>query len=91
MVKYVIGTFSGLDMPMSPRAKGARSFDMYLQGIDEATLQKHRDQSLNATIEDIKKLKPRIEKILEDDYLVVVGSGNKIDENRELFDEIINL
>ena len=33
MTKYIIGTFSALDTPMNPEAKGSRSLSAYLEGI----------------------------------------------------------
>lgn len=31
MTKYIIGTFSALDTPMNPEAKGSRSLSAYLE------------------------------------------------------------
>lgn len=91
MTKYIIGTFSSLDMPQNPQLKGYRSFDMYMCGFDEKTIQGFRDKTLNTSVSDIKKLKPVIQKILDDGYCCVLGNSAKIDENAELFDEMINL
>ncbi|MFW5669859.1 MAG: insulinase family protein, partial [Acetivibrio ethanolgignens] len=46
MTKYIIGAISALDTPLTPMAKGSRSFGAYLCGVDEAFLQKERDEVL---------------------------------------------
>ena len=33
MTKYIIGTFSAIDTPLNPEAKGERSMTAYLEGI----------------------------------------------------------
>ena len=40
MTKYIIGTFSALDTPMNPEAKGSRSLSAYLEGITYEQIQR---------------------------------------------------
>ena len=54
MTKYIIGTFSALDTPMNPEAKGSRSLSAYLEGITYEQIQKERNEILNAQPEDIR-------------------------------------
>ena len=49
MTKYIIGTVSDLDMPLGPRAKGARSMTAYLQELTYEEIQKERDEIIGAT------------------------------------------
>ena len=56
MTKYIIGTFSALDTPMNPEAKGSRSLSAYLEGITYEQIQKERNEILNAQPEDIRRL-----------------------------------
>ena len=57
MTKYIIGTFSALDTPMNPEAKGSRSLSAYLEGITYEQIQKERNEILNAQPEDIRDRK----------------------------------
>lgn len=59
MTKYIIGTFSALDTPMNPEAKGSRSLSAYLEGITYEQIQKERNEILNAQPEDIRRLADR--------------------------------
>ena len=53
-------------------------------------LKKERHEIVNVTLDDIKALKPLIEKVLSDDALCAIGNENKI-ESSTLFKETKNL
>ena len=91
MTKYVIGTISGLDTPLTPRQSGSRSMTAYLTGTTEEMAQKTRTQILDATQEDVRALAPYVEAILSKGAVCVVGNEEKIQSEKELFDDIIAL
>lgn len=91
MTKYVIGTISNLDAPMTPSLKGSRGMSAYLSGVTEEMMQSERDQVLMASAGDIQKLAEIIEAILNTKSFCVVGNESKIEANRDLFGEISNL
>lgn len=69
MTKYIIGTFSALDTPMNPEAKGSRSLSAYLEGITYEQIQKERNEILNAQPEDIRRLADLVEAVLKKDSI----------------------
>lgn len=91
MTKYIIGTFSGLDIPLTPQRKGSRSFESWMRGANEEYYRKDRLGVLGTYQDDIKALEPAISAMLSDDRLCVIGNSDSIDENAGLFDEIYNL
>lgn len=91
MTKFVIGTISDFDTPLTPRVAGARSLVAYLIGQTFDQLQKERDQVLQATQEDIRALAPLMEEALSDGALCVVGSEDKINQDHDLFGKIRTL
>ncbi len=91
VTKYIIGTFSTLDTPLTPQNKGKRSLSMYLARLSEAELQKERNQVLNVTIEDIRNCHKYITAMMEAGNICVIGNESKINENKELFKEIKTL
>lgn len=91
ITKYIIGTFSTLDAPLTPQAKGKRSLSMHLAGITEEELQKERDEVLNVTIEEIRELHKLIQSIIDAGNICVIGNESKITENKEMFKEIKSL
>ena len=88
MTKYVIGTISGLDTPLTPRSAGARSMTAYLTGTAPEDIQKVRDEVLSASADDIRALAPFIEAILKQDAVCVVGNEEKIQAAGPLFDSV---
>lgn len=90
VTKYIIGAIGVLDTPLSPKDKGERSFIAYLQGVTYEDLKKERQEVLNVTLDDIKALKPLIEKALSDNAICVIGNENKVDESK-MFKEKKNL
>lgn len=88
MTKFVIGAFSNLDMPLSPSAKGLRSSLAYLSGITEEILQRERDEVLNVTVEDIRKLAEPVKAALSFDCVCTVGNAGMIADQADLFMEV---
>lgn len=91
MTKYIIGTISTMDTPMTPSQRGIRSLTMYLIGATEEILQEKRDQILDATPQDVRDLAPLIRDTINQNYFCVVGNEDVIEENAELFDEVKDL
>lgn len=91
MTKYIIGTFSALDTPMNPEAKGNRSLSAYLEGITYEQIQKERNEILNAQPEDIRRLADLVEAVLKKDSICVIGNENMIKESAGLFENVEKL
>ena len=91
MNKYIIGTISNMDRPMTPSAKGDRSMNLYMNHVSGEMIQKERMDVLNAEQEDIRKLSAVVEALLSADQLCVIGSEEKIEAQKEMFGEVKTL
>ena len=91
MTKFIIGAVSETDMPLSPAAKGARSMIAYLTGMTWEETQKERDEMLQASPADIRRLADYLDAFLSYDCLCVVGNEEKIREQQGLFDVLEHL
>ncbi len=91
MNKYIIGTISNIDRPMTPSAKGDRSMNLYMNHVSEDVIRKERMEVLDATQEDIRKLAAVVEAMLRAEQLCVIGSEEKIEEQKEMFAEVKTL
>ena len=91
MTKYIIGTFSALDTPMNPEAKGSRSLSAYLEGITYEQIQNERNEILNAQPENIRRLADLVEAVLKKDSICVIGNENMIKESAGLFENVEKL
>ncbi len=88
MTKYVIGTISDVDTPLTPSVKGSRGLSAYLSGVTEEMLQEERDQILTATQKDIRALAPIVQAVLDTGSLCVIGNEEKVKKNQEIFKEV---
>ena len=91
MTKYVIGTISNLDAPLTPSVKGSRGLSAYLSGVTEEMMQTERDQILGADKEDIRALAAQVRAVLATGSFCVVGNEEKIEANRGMFGEVSSL
>ena len=88
MVKFIIGTIGEMDSPLTPSAKGMRSFTHYMTNTTMDMLRKDRAQVLDATVESIRELAPLIDAAVKQDYLCVVGGQKAINEAKDMFDVV---
>lgn len=85
ITKTIIGTISGMDVPLTPNMNGSRSLTGYLSGITEEELQEERDQVLNCSLEDIRSLAPVMRAVADSSNLCVIGNERHLTDEKELF------
>lgn len=88
MNKYIIGTMSNLDQPMTPAAKGDRSMNLYMNHVSAKMIREERNQVLDATQEDIRELAQVVEAMMKAEQICVIGSEDKIEENSDMFENV---
>lgn len=91
MTKYIIGTISSVDTPLTPKAKGLRSMGAWLTGVTEEDVQKERDEILHATAEDIRNAAAMAEAVLGAGKICVLGNEGRVAENENLFRSVETL
>lgn len=88
MTKYVIGTMAAAETQLTPSMKGERAMVHYLSGNTRESRMKIRDEVINCQVEDIRKLAPLVESVIKDPYICVMGSEDKIERDKALFDAV---
>lgn len=91
MTKYLIGAIAKLDAPMTPSAEGSYCFLCYMAGVTDDMLQQERDQILAANPAKIRSLAPIIKAVTDSGIICAIGGEDKIEENRESFDNILSI
>ncbi len=91
MTKYIIGTISSMDTPLSPQAKGRRSLSAYITGTPYEHIQKIRDEVLSTSRDDIRSLSWVVRSVLEDGNRCIIGDENEIVKENGLFDTVESL
>lgn len=91
MTKYVIGTMSQLDAPLTSSQKGERATNQYIRKISQIKIQEERNQILATKQADISKLSGLVEEAMKQNYLCVFGNEQKIKENQNLFNHVTSV
>ena len=91
MTKYIIGTISSMDTPLTPYIRGIRNLSMYLSGVTAEMLQKERDEVLGASENDIRALADIAQAVLDSGDICAIGGAGKIEAEKELFKETLRL
>jgi len=91
MTRFIIGTISNMDRPLSPSREGETALSYYLTQTSEKEVQDIRDAVLSTTTEDIREMADFVEKILEQSALCVYGNEDKIKSEKQLFKETFTL
>lgn len=91
MTKYVIGTMAADEIQLTPSMKGERAMVHYLSGNTRESRMKIRDEIINCQVEDIRKLAPLVDSVMKDPYICVMGSEDRIQKDKDLFDTIRSL
>ena len=88
MDKFIIGTMSGVDAPMTPKMKGEAAMTCYLHGVTLADRQKARDEVLATRQADIRALAPLVTACMKENVLCVFGGEEKIRAASDVFGEV---
>ena len=88
MTKYIIGTISAIDMPLTPSLFGSISMRNYLTGLTYEETQRVRDEILAASSEDIRKTADAVQEALTSGAVCVIGSETAVLSEKELFDRV---
>ena len=91
MTKYIIGTLSRIDIPLTPSIRGEKAMNWYFTGMTQEVAQQNRDELLAATTADIRALAPMIRAVMSDNCLCVMGSELLLRKERDLFDHLVSL
>ena len=91
MRKYIIGTMSSLDLPMTPALRGPRAMGMYFSGAKLEDKVEFRKQVIACKPENIVALADVVEPVLKDNHICTMGNEQKIKDAGDVFDNIISL
>lgn len=91
MTKYVIGTISKMDIPLTNSMHLLVAAIDELKGCTAQMRQKARNEVLDVTAEDIRALAEVLQDVLAQNHYCVVGSTEAIEKNQTSFSRIIKV
>lgn len=91
LTNYIIGSMSKFDPAMTPSMLGRTDLVRYMQGTDMEELNRNLKEALETSLEEIKAYSTFIRKAMQENYLCTLGSKEKIEECKDVFQEVKNL
>lgn len=85
LTKYIIGTFSDYERPISPAGKASRSFSAYLAGKTYEDVVRERGEMLDITEEEFRAVAPAFDAVVSENCFCVVGNEKAILDNCDMF------
>lgn len=91
MRKYIIGTMSGIETPLTPSLSLAKYVRMHFTGYTAEDMGRIKREIIATKKEDIQWLAPLMAAFKEGQYRVTLGSQGKVEEAKDIFTEIVSL
>ena len=91
LTTFIIGTISRIDPATTPHMKGETATGRFISNVSQDDVQKSRDEILNTRVKDIKDCVDILESSMKENYVCALGNENKIRENKELFNNLVQL
>ncbi len=91
MLKYIIGTISQKDSPLPTSQRGNVALSRYRTGRTFDKIQRERDEILSTTAQDVRDYARLMRQLSENGAICVFGGEDIINENKNLFKNIIKL
>jgi presequence protease len=91
MTRYIIGTISEMDSPLTPSQKGDQAVSMFFSQRTAEEVQHDRDAVLSATQQDIRGFSKMVADVLAQNALCVYGSSDRLTTDQSLFNSLVKI
>jgi Zn-dependent M16 (insulinase) family peptidase len=91
MTRFILGTISGIDTPMTPSQRGDNAVSSWFTKRTLADVQKDRDDILSTKAADISAFAKMVKDILDQKALCVYGNKDKVTLEKTTFNALIEL
>jgi Zn-dependent M16 (insulinase) family peptidase len=91
MTRYIIGTISEMDSPLTPSQKGDQAVSMYFSRRTSEEVQNDRTAVLAVTQDDIRSFAQMVADVLQQNALCVYGNTEKLTTDQSLFKSLVKI
>ena len=91
MTRYIIGTISEMDSPLTPSQKGDQAVSMFLSQRTIEEVQHDRDAVLSTTPQDIRGFSKLTADVLSQDAFCVYGNADRLTTDQGLFHHLVKI
>lgn len=88
LTKYIIGTISNFDRPLTPAMENDKMMSLYFSETGHEDILKNRHEILDTTLEELKNYREMYQKIFIQPICCVLGNEGKIEAEKERFQTI---
>jgi Zn-dependent M16 (insulinase) family peptidase len=87
----IIGAYGSFTPHQGPASRGASARNDYLSGITPAFRQQRIEEILATSAHDLRRFAPYFQQLQATRYRATIGSRDKIEQDKSLFGDIIEL
>ena len=91
MTKYILGTISGMDMPLTAALKAEKAIVSHVCALSDDMLQQERQQVLSTTQEDIRALAELVDACMQDNNTCALGNEERLKVTTGIFDNQVTV
>jgi len=91
MARYIIGTISEMDSPLTPSQKGDQAVSLFFTQRTFEDVQHDRDAVLSTTPEDIRSFRQLVVDVLNQNALCVYGNSERLTSEQPLFNSLVKI
>ena len=91
MTRFIIGTISQMDQPMTVSQEGNQAVQYYFSKETPEKLKAEREAVLSVTSEDIRQMSTMVQNILDQNVICVYGNEDKLKSNESLFGGLVSI
>ena len=91
MNRYIIGTISEMDSPLTPSQRGDQAVSMFLSQRTLEEVQHDRDKVLSTTPADIREFSQMVVAVLSQNALCVYGNADRLTTDQLLFTTLVKI
>ena len=81
--KYVIGTISPKEIPLSPSMKASLANSMYFAGLTAEDRQREREEILDVTTDQLRAFGKTVRDVLDQNRICTIGAQSAVTEDQE--------
>ncbi|MGD9946915.1 MAG: insulinase family protein [Desulfobulbus sp.] len=91
MQQLVVGAYGTATPHQGPAAKGASARNDYLTGVTSAFRQQRIEEIVRTGVDDLRSFAPLFKRLAEERNRVTIGNRDKIEQDTNLFAEVMEL
>lgn len=88
MTRFIIGTLSKYERPLTAQQKGDSALNNYYEGIKAEDVLRERSEILGTTPKDIRSMHKMVSDILDKNYYCIFGNEKKLNDAKDIFTKL---